>query len=451
MAAIAAALMAVGMAGCGESEASRNARVAAAINASLELLDEAHQGYVAADAVADPDRDRAAWMQDKYRQAIERLRPVLTDGGRAQQFAAAQLLTQLQVARASHTARSAAARWTAMSNQAATVMTQLAAVHRAAALVLHLSGDESTLQGELAAIGKQLDFQLQSLRRREADLKEQTDANQARADELMAQRDNLMAQAVDHEQQAFTAGQEQAYDLQLQAIELRRQADQIVGRLERLAVQRSGLDSELAIVAAQVQHIAALAGDIGGEQEQSSQRDAAVEAAQQQAVNVYTAAIEDLVVGFSELARAFNDEVVGPFEGAVFHVESAIASADHAVRTADTRGRQDARLGLLSARVAAADVMTRYALALGSFGQITAVIRDRAEQPAGERGQFFVENHQRIAQQQADLITKAAANVREALDLTGQLGAEDPDSEAAAQVRRLQEYTRQLEATRLGA
>jgi hypothetical protein len=442
-------LLLTALAGCGESDASRNARLTTSMNQALELLDQAHQGYVAPDALGDPDRDRAAWVQDKYRQAIDHLRPVMTDGARAQQFGAAQLLTQLQVARASYTARQAGARWAGMSNQAATVMTQLMAVHRAADLVFRLSGDESTLQGELAGVGRQLDFQLDTLRQRAADLGNRIDANQARRDELTRRRDDLMAQAADLEQQAFTAAQDQGYDLQLQAIELRRQAEQYVGQIERLAVQRDGLDSELAIVAAQITHLDALAGDVSDEIDHSSRRDAAIEQARGQALTVYTDAVEELVAAFSALARAFNDEVAGPFEGAAFHAESAVAAADQAVRAADTRGRQDARLGLLSAKVAAADVHTRYVMVLGSFGQITAVVRDRAQQPAGERGQFFVENHQRIARQQAELIAAVTDRIVEALELAAQLGADDPDAEAAAQTRRLQEYLRQLEAARL--
>lgn len=441
-----AACLTISLAGCGDSDARRAADQLAQ---AMRLLDEAHQGYVAPDAVADPDRDRAAWAQDKYRQAIERLRPVLTDGGRAQQFAAAQLLTQLQASRASYTARQTAARWAAMSNQAATVMTRLAAVHRAAFTVLHLTGDETTLRGELAGVARQLDFQLQSLRGRETDLRQRIDANQGRADDLAAQRNDLMAQAAQREQQAFTASPEQAYELQLQAIELRRQGDQLVGQIERLAVQRSGLDSELAIVAAQVQHLDALARDVAAEVDLSTRRDTDIEAARQQAADVYNAAIDELVAAFSDLARSFNDEVAGPFEGAVFHAEAAIASAEQAVRVADARGRQDARLGLLSARVAAADVISRYALALGGFGQIAAVIRDHAQQPAGERGRFFAENHQRVAQQQADLIAKAAADIRDALELAAQLGTDDPAGEPAVQTARLQEYLRQLEAARL--
>ncbi len=435
--------------GCGESDRDKAARAAHAMRQAMAVLDQAHQGFVAPAAAQNPDASRADWVQAQYLIAINQLKPVLTEGVRSQQHGAAQLLAQLHAARAGYLGRAAAGRWAAMSDQAATVMTHLAAVQRAAILADILTGDESQLQAELAGVRKQIDFQLQSLRQRSADLRKQIDTNQAEADRLMTQRDQLMAQAGELDEQAFTAADKQAYDLKLQAIELRRQADQWVGQLERLSVQRSGLDSESGIVNAQVQHLEALAVDLSGEIQRSAARDGTIAAARDQALQVKQQAVDGLVQAFTLVAQKFNDEVAGAFDQALDQAGAAVNTAQHAVRAAAMRGREDARLGLLAAQVAAADVRTRYVLALGGFGQTVAVVAGQAADAAGPQGRFFTENLHRLAQHQTELTDAATTDINAALELAADLGVDEADSEPARQAARLQAYLSQLNDARI--
>ena len=322
-----AALTLLALPGCGESPQSE-------LDASFEKLSRAEAGYVPGDA----NLERS---YDGYRvEQLTSIEATLPSGGSAaEQFAAAQVRSEIKANEALLLLRDTRATASVRFANAAVLHRYVQAVTAAQGAVRELSRDEAELQRKLAQLEAEHTRKLEALRQTVSNLQSQAKRQQAEVEEHAERASTLSAQADRLESRAFTAERQQAFDLRNEANDVRRQAAQVRAKADEAHIHLDATNAELKRARREVELNEALVRDVNAQRRTLGQREASREQSLGAARQERDRAVQELVERVDARLATVKEQVLAPLDEAVTMFESALSAADQAVGRAPRSDR----------------------------------------------------------------------------------------------------------------
>jgi len=437
--------------GCPAAKDRHSVEVAAALDQTMNLLDQLTQGYAGPDI---PEAEMAVHRRDLAAQAVTQLEQLNNKGSAAQQHVTSYVLADLYVLQARDSALEAGQSWAALAGRAATLVTSLLKVDRGVVEVARFETDESALRASLAEFEGQLADDIVQLEDSLQQYRQRVGQVQREAERVDQQRREVVAEAQREREEAFVADQGHGYDLEVNAIESQRRAATLMGAVEAIELQSQVLGTEQAILEKQLVGLQQLRQQLQDDQDAARQRDEQAVGQRQSAVDRLEDYRQELVEALEDLAKRFEQTVAEPFERAAEQAERAVAVSEDAGTLGDgPAGRDAAQLNRLSVGLAHAQVLAEHVAVLGSYGRTVGMLAGQARTLMPRREAFFQTNADTIRDRQSQLIEQVSAVLDHAselaLELTGS-GSDDQVVELATrQGARAAAYRQQVADSRL--
>ncbi len=424
--------------GC-DTEASRSAKTAAALEEAIATFDRAERGF-AATAEGDYQQFRLAHFDE----ARAKLEAIVAEGDSASKISAHRVLASIDTAMAQVHADRAASAFAVIRGRSTGLFNHLAAVERINALMVARADDGGAVLGALDEGDAMIRESKAGLTSSLAELNAQREAAIVEAERHNAEAARHFETARQLEEQAILAqridakqaGYNQAYAAQLQGEDARLKAQRQQIEADRLAQEIAPLQAELELW----DQMATRIGELRERARQDGEESATDVSTALDAKVIAIAAVDEQ---YQALANLYREDVDKPLTAAIADASDAVQHLDQALGLARGGDRSALQLERAAADVARVHILTRHAGYARGFAAMLGAMAGNPALADAAVLERLREQQQQLARQADQLAEQARATITAGLEGIAAEDA-DPNDPAQALAAALRSYGEQL-------